>query len=200
MKHKIKAVVVLILLILLVVFLVWFGLLVWSTLANKSSYRPSAIPNVSINNSPLELTADQLYKLSNNNSALEPALLQQYINEYRGINNLPLLKNNATLDKSAELKLNDMVANNYFGHDSPSGLTPWYFINKAGYTYIKAGENLAYGNYKNEQKIVDEWIASPTHKANLLSPDYKEYGVYIKKVDDFNNQKDVYVIVLHLAH
>lgn len=200
MKHKIKAIVVIIMLVLMVLFVIWFGLLILNTSANKSGYKPAVLPSVSIENTPLDITTDQLYKLRNDSGNLQPALLQQYINEYRGINNLPLLENSGALNKSAELKLNDMIAFNYFSHDSPSGLTPWYFINQAGYTYKKAGENLAYGHYKSEQKIVEDWIASPTHKANLLNADYKDFGVYIKKVDDFNNQKDVYVIVLHLAH
>lgn len=199
MKLKIKALIFLVITVMLFISIIWLGLLLWNYV-NIGDKKPSIIPNVTIQNSPLQLTAEQLQNLAGSNGELQPALLQQYINEYRGTNNLPLLENSGELNKSAELKINDMVSNNYFSHDSPAGLTPWYFINQAGYTYKKAGENLAYGHYKDEHKIIDDWVASPTHKANLLNPDYKDFGISIKKVDDFNNSKDVYVIVLHLAH
>ena len=68
-----------------------------------------------------------------------------------------------------------MLSENYWAHNSPEGTTPWVFIKNAGYTYIYAGENLARG-FDSSQEVVSAWMASPEHRANLLSGNYKDVG------------------------
>ncbi len=82
---------------------------------------------------------------------------------------------NAQLSSAAAAKAADMFAKNYWAHNSPTGATPWEFISGAGYKYTVAGENLA-KNFSTSQGVVDAWMASPSHKANLLKPSYKEIG------------------------
>ena len=85
---------------------------------------------------------------------------------------------NVTLSQAAALKAQDMFANDYWAHTSPEGKTPWTFIQQAGYTYTVAGENLA-KNFSTSQGVVDAWMASPTHKDNIIKPSYRDIGFAI---------------------
>ena len=101
-------------------------------------------------------------------------------NIYRTSNgNLPLLKENSKLDFSAEKKLQDMFAKGYFEHISPDGIGVGDLAVSSSYEYIIIGENLALGNFKNDQALVDAWMASPGHKANILNKRYAEIGVAV---------------------
>jgi hypothetical protein len=82
---------------------------------------------------------------------------------------------NPQLSDAAARKATDMFAKGYWAHNSPAGSTPWDFISAAGYHYVVAGENLA-KNYMSSQAVVDAWMASPTHKANLIKPNYRDVG------------------------
>ena len=85
---------------------------------------------------------------------------------------------NVTLSQAAALKAQDMFSNDYWAHTSPEGKTPWTFIQQAGYTYTVAGENLA-KNFSTSQGVVDAWMASPTHKDNIIKPTYRDIGFAI---------------------
>lgn len=91
---------------------------------------------------------------------------------------LPALTLNSKLSTAAAAKAQDMFAKNYWSHSSPTGATPWEFIQGAGYRYTVAGENLA-KNFSTSQTVVDAWMASPTHRDNILKPGYKEIGFAI---------------------
>jgi len=82
---------------------------------------------------------------------------------------------NQKLSDAAQQKAQDMFANNYWAHTSPTGKTPWDFITKSGYSYSVAGENLA-KNFSTSQAVVDAWMASPTHKDNIIKPQYRDVG------------------------
>jgi hypothetical protein len=85
---------------------------------------------------------------------------------------------NDELSKAAEKKGEDMFANNYWAHISPSGVTPWIFIKNSGYDYLYAGENLARG-FSSASDVVNAWMASPSHRDNMLSPNYNDIGFAI---------------------
>lgn len=85
---------------------------------------------------------------------------------------------NVTLSQAAAAKAQDMFANNYWAHNSPQGKTPWVFIQGAGYKYTVAGENLA-KNFATSQGVVDAWMASPTHRDNIVKPAYRDIGFAI---------------------
>ncbi len=101
-------------------------------------------------------------------------------NQKRQEQNLAPLSLNEDLTLAASLKANDMFEKDYWAHNGPDGVTPWNFIKRAGYLYVYAGENLARG-FSTSANIVDAWMASPSHKANVLSPKYHEVGFAIKK-------------------
>jgi uncharacterized protein YkwD len=96
-------------------------------------------------------------------------------NAERVANGLPALTLNSKLNSSAQSKANDMVATNYWAHNRPDGSLPWNFFYAAGYTGSNLGENLAYGQLTSQQ-TVNEWMASPTHRANILNTSFCEVG------------------------
>lgn len=102
----------------------------------------------------------------------------ELVNEKRKEANLVPLTSANELQTAATQKAADMFTKNYWAHISPVGVTPWTYITSAGYDYIYAGENLARSFDKSEE-VVEAWMNSPTHKANLLKPEYTEIGVAV---------------------
>ncbi|HSE29524.1 MAG TPA: CAP domain-containing protein [Candidatus Saccharimonadales bacterium] len=117
--------------------------------------------------------------------------LANLTNQKRAENGLAPLSVNSQLNNGAQAKANHMVANNYWAHTAPDGTEPWYFFDTAGYNYIHAGENLAYG-FADSAEMVDAWMNSPGHKANILG-DYKEMGFGI--TNGSNYQSGQYTVV-----
>lgn len=104
---------------------------------------------------------------------------------------LPVSENEA-LDKAAQMKAQNMFSENYWAHFAPSGKTPWDFILGTGYRFTYAGENLA-KNFYNSDNVVEAWMASPTHKENLLNSKYKDIGIAV--VDGvLNGQKTTLIV------
>jgi hypothetical protein len=97
-------------------------------------------------------------------------------NQQRAANGLGALATNAALNQAALAKAQDMFAKDYWAHCSPDGTCPWYFITAAGYSYSTAGENLA-KDFDTSQGVVDGWMASPSHRDNILNTTYKDIGV-----------------------
>lgn len=99
-------------------------------------------------------------------------------NQKRAENGLSALSENNLLDQAASAKAADMIASDYWAHNSPSGKTPWSFINAVGYRYIFAGENLA-RDFNDPGAVVSAWMNSPSHRSNLLDRNFKEIGVAV---------------------
>lgn len=99
-------------------------------------------------------------------------------NLFRKTLGLNELKESSVLDIAAAQKLDDMKQGQYFAHTSPSGFSPWHWIEVNQYQYSYAGENLAIGFF-GAKDTVDAWINSPTHRANLANSNYKEIGVAV---------------------
>ncbi len=96
-------------------------------------------------------------------------------NDKRQLMGLSALFLNEKLSSAAFSKGENMIANNYWAHNAPDGTTPWYFIRQVQYDYVYAGENLARGFTKSDD-IIEAWMESPTHKENMLSPNYRDVG------------------------
>lgn len=104
--------------------------------------------------------------------------LLQLTNAQREKNGLKALKYNARLSQAAADKARDMFDKNYWAHYAPDGKTPWDFILNSGYQYEYAGENLA-KNFLFSQAVVDAWMASASHKENILRNTYSDVGFAI---------------------
>jgi uncharacterized protein YkwD len=100
----------------------------------------------------------------------------ELINHERLRYGLSALTLNDLLDRAALLKGENMLEEQYWAHNSHSGRDPWYFINRVGYRYQSAGENLA-RDFGSEEEMVRAWMNSPTHRANILNPNFREMGL-----------------------
>ncbi|MFA6919218.1 MAG: CAP domain-containing protein [Patescibacteria group bacterium] len=100
----------------------------------------------------------------------------QLTNEVRKNLKLQPLTENYILDQVALAKTQDMLTNQYFAHISPGGKGIGVFLEMFNYRYNLAGENLAMG-FSDSADVVNAWIKSKTHYANLTDPDFKEIGV-----------------------
>jgi len=98
------------------------------------------------------------------------------------------------LNHAAKNKSKDMLNRNYFEHYA-YGLTPWDFINNAGYKYLYAGENLAM-DFQTSEGMVNAWMNSPLHRKNILSEDYEDIGIGIVKGVFVENGQEKETIVV----
>ena len=103
-------------------------------------------------------------------------------NEKRAANGLAPLTMNQQLVSGATAKGADMLARDYWAHVAPDGTQPWKFFSDAGYKYRYAGENLA-RDFSNANSAVEAWMASPSHRENLLSSKYSEIGIAVVEGD-----------------
>ncbi len=123
---------------------------------------------------------------------VKPQILS-FTNQERLKVSLEPLSSNPILDYLANLRVNDLFANQYFEHISPSGQSVATLAQKNNYEYILIGENLALGNFGSDQQIVSAWMESNGHKANILNEKYTELGVAVKE-GIFNGEKVIIAV------
>ena len=98
------------------------------------------------------------------------------VNQIRQENGLQQLTANWELSRVARYKSQDMKDNRYFSHTSPTYGSPFQMIKAFGISYRTAGENIAKG-YATPQAVVNGWMNSSGHRANILNASYKQIGV-----------------------
>ncbi len=104
-----------------------------------------------------------------------------WTNAYRAEQGASILARNNLLDQVAMQKLNDMFTQQYFEHINPQGLGAGDLVKSIGYEFIVVGENLALGNFHDDKALIDAWMASPGHRANILNPKFREIGVAVSQ-------------------
>jgi len=109
-------------------------------------------------------------------AAVNAARVATLTNDEREQEGLSALARNPLLDRAAQMKAEDMAAKGYYAHVSPEGITPMYWVEKAGYKYLIIGENLVV-NRADAKQVVEAFMGSPGHKANILRKDFTEIGV-----------------------
>jgi uncharacterized protein YkwD len=149
--------------------------------ASLAPAREAAIAHVLA--TPCENT--QLTPEAGNLAAVREAVLC-LVNHVRAQHNEAPLAPDTALQRAAEGHDADMISADYFEHVSPTGVTPVDRVRASGYIpsdevgYV-VGENLAWGTLSlaTPQAIVDAWLASPGHLANILESRYQETGIAI---------------------
>jgi len=102
------------------------------------------------------------------------------VNKIRAENGLSSLKENWELSRVARYKSQDMRDKGYFSHNSPTYGTPFQMMKSFGISYRAAAENIAKGQ-KTPEAVVNAWMNSSGHRANILNASYTEIGVgYVK--------------------
>lgn len=113
-------------------------------------------------------------------SAITSSTVISLANQARSEAGLGTLTANSQLASAAQAKANDMLAKQYFSHNTPSGDTPWTFIKASGYSYVTAGENLAI-DFTEAESVQTAWMNSPGHRANIMNKTFQEIGIGIAK-------------------
>ena len=98
------------------------------------------------------------------------------VNEVRVKNGLSQLSHDWQLSRVARYKSQDMKDKNYFSHTSPTYGSPFQMMKSFGISYRSAGENIAKG-YATPKAVVDGWMNSPGHRANILNKGFTHIGV-----------------------
>jgi len=125
---------------------------------------------------------------------LTKTALIELTNKERSASGVSVLIENPTLNQAAYEKAKDMISQGYFSHWSPTNVSPWYWFKKSGYSYKMAGENLAIGFFDSEE-VVRAWLNSPSHKANILNPNFQEIGIAVLK-GNFQGSETTVVVQL----
>lgn len=99
-------------------------------------------------------------------------------NEQRIAAGLAPLSYNESLADAARRKAANMLSEDYWAHNSPSGISPWHWFKEVGYNYVHAGENLA-KDFGSTDRMINAWMDSRTHRENIVSPDYQEIGLAV---------------------
>ena len=100
------------------------------------------------------------------------------VNEQRANYGLSALKYSTALEAVAYAHSKDMAQNNYFSHTNLSGQSPFDRMRQAGISYRSAAENIAAGQ-RTPQEVVNAWMNSSGHRANILNSSVTEMGVGI---------------------
>lgn len=124
----------------------------------------------------LSLVSFSIVKANNEIGVVEdqPVALRE-VNLLRTEKGLSDLNWNSELAQAASDKAKDIVGQNYFDHVSPTGKKAWDFILQDGYEYKYAGENLAI-DFNDIKEATLAWEESPSHYANIISPNYSDFG------------------------
>lgn len=101
------------------------------------------------------------------------------VNEQRSQNGCPAVTVDAKLQTAAQGHSDDMAARHYFEHASPEGAHADSRITAAGYRWSSWGENIAMGQ-KDPAAVMDAWMHSPGHRANILNCSFTQLGVGVK--------------------
>lgn len=117
----------------------------------------------------------QIPQLESTVSSYESEVIR-LVNEIRQQNGLRPLAANWELSRVARYKSQDMRDNGYFSHNSPTYGTPFQMLSAFRLSYRTAGENIA-KRYASPQAVVNGWMNSSGHRANILNASYTQIGV-----------------------
>ena len=96
------------------------------------------------------------------------------VNAERAKVGLSALTMNSAANAAAQVRAREIVSN--FSHTRPSGASCFTALQEAGVNYRGAGENIAYGQ-SSAQAVVDAWMNSEGHRANILNAQFTSIGV-----------------------
>lgn len=125
-------------------------------------------------------------------AAVVQSEMVDYTNEVRTAEGGGFLAENALLTAAAYAKAADMASGGYFAHVGPDGKQPWEWLQEMGYDYRAAGENLAV-RFVDSRDVVDAWMNSPAHRANIVKPMYTEIGIGVAE-GVYKGERATYVV------
>ncbi|MBN1915991.1 hypothetical protein JW796_03295 [Candidatus Dojkabacteria bacterium] len=127
-------------------------------------------------------------------AAIDTSILVSLHNKERTSRGLSKLVVSSKLTNSASEKAKAMLASDCWSHYCPDKKSPWDFFKDQNYEYIYAGENLAEG-FNDNEAVVQAWMNSPSHRDNMLKPEFREIGISIVQGNFQGNPNNVVVVV-----
>lgn len=109
---------------------------------------------------------------------IESSSVLATMNAVRDREGLAPLALDERLNAAAEDRMRDMEEQGYWAHQLPGGISPFVWVRRRGFAFDVAGENLARG-FETAEIMVEAWLESPGHRANLMSADYTRCGISI---------------------
>ena len=149
------------------------------TIKYKKTYKNGKVVSTQkISSTITKKAVNQIVKVGTKESKTSryTAEVLRLVNQERAKVNLAPLKNHNNLAKVAEAKSKDMRDKKYFDHISPTYGTPGAMVKKFNISYTMLGENIAVGQ-TTPKAVVDSWMKSPGHKANILNARYTHIGI-----------------------
>lgn len=120
------------------------------------------------------------------------------MNVERRARGLQPLRLNRQLSLAADDRIRDMFSQRYFDHVAPDGTQPFVWVTRRGYRYGTVGENLAVG-YRSADRVVNGWMNSPGHRANLLGRKFDEVGISVASGSPTNGYRGPTVVALYAS-
>lgn len=112
------------------------------------------------------------------NNDITPENVLRLMNEYRAAEGLGTLRLDERVVTAANDRMRHMEEEAYWAHESPNGVTPFTWLRVRAYEFQLAGENLASG-FETARLLVQSWMESPGHRANIMEPEYQDCGIAI---------------------
>ena len=109
---------------------------------------------------------------------IDEATVLRAMNVRRMADGLSPLAIDPRLAAAAADRMQHMEDLGYWSHESPTGMTPFVWVRMRAYDFGKVGENLAAG-FETSSILVQSWMESPGHRANIMSPDYQDCGIAV---------------------
>ncbi len=125
-------------------------------------------------------------------AAVLPGAVVSLTNTARAQEGVALLTRNSKLDQAAQMKAEDMAKKGYYAHVAPDGTTPMHWVEKAGYSYLMVGENLVV-NRDSAREVVEAFMGSSGHRANILRSDFTEIGVGVAE-GTYKNKDATFIV------
>lgn len=147
-----------------------------SARSGVSSYRLRLAIAPQPRSSQKSLRSSSLQSFADNQGDRFALKVLRLTNDYRRSFGLAPLRLNPVLSAIAQSHSQDMASNDFFDHCGSNGSTVFDRFLLRGYAYRSGGENIAAG-FSTPKSVVNAWIKSPGHRANLLTPFFQEMGV-----------------------
>ncbi len=125
-------------------------------------------------------------------AAVLPGAVVSLTNTARAQEGVALLTRNTKLDQAAQMKAEDMAKKGYYAHVAPDGTTPMHWVEKVGYSYLMVGENLVV-NRDSAREVVEAFMGSSGHRANILRSDFTEIGVGVAE-GTYKNKPATFIV------
>lgn len=145
-----------------------------TTTSTTTATTPPASTTTTSTTAPPSTTTGTTTSAPSSNSFAQQVV--ELTNAQRAANGCGALTVNTTLTSVAQAHSADMAANNYFDHTDKQGNDPFARMRAAGYSFSYAGENIAAGQ-QTPAAVMDAWMNSPGHRANILNCHFTEIGV-----------------------